>query len=67
MPHHGAILHIIELLMSSQIAPLTNSQQDAASIVAEVSAAAAAQASKEFCHMCRPKIIKFKGGYSTDV
>ena len=50
----------------SQIQPLSGSHQDAVSIAAEVSAAAAAQASKEFCHMHEPKIIKFKGGYSTD-
>ena len=35
-------------------------------IVAEVSAAAAAQASKEFQHMWEPKITKFKGGYLAD-
>ena len=40
--------------------------QDAATIVAEVSAAAAAQASKEFWHMQEPKITKFKGRYSAD-
>ena len=50
----------------SQIAPLSSNQQDAAAIAAEVSTAVAAQALKEFCHMCEPKIIKCKGGYSTD-
>ena len=40
--------------------------QDAATIATEVSAAAAAQASKEFQHMQEPKIMKFKGGYSAD-
>ena len=49
----------------SQIAPLSGNPQDAATIAAEVSAAAVAQTSKEFCHMCKPKITKFKGGYST--
>ena len=50
----------------SQILPLAGDPLDAASIAAEVSAAAAAQASKEFHHMHEPKITKFKGGYSTD-
>ena len=49
----------------SQIAPLSGNPQNAATIAAEDSAAAV-QASKEFCHMCEPKITKFKGGYSTD-
>ena len=40
--------------------------QGAAIIVAEVSAAAVAQALKEFQHMQEPKITKFKGGYSAD-
>ena len=39
---------------------------DAATIAAEVSAAAAAQASKEFRHMREPKITKLHGGYSAD-
>ena len=51
----------------SQISPFTSgTHQDAATITAEVLAAAAAQASKEFCHMCKPKIAKLKGGYSSD-
>ena len=50
----------------SQIAPLSGNPQDAVTIAAEVSAAVAAQASKEFRHMCEPKITKFKGGYSAD-
>ena len=40
--------------------------QDAATIAAEVSAAAAAQASKEFQQMQEPKITKLRGGYSAD-
>ena len=40
--------------------------QDAATIVAEVSAAAMAQASKEFQCMLEPKITKLRGGYSAD-
>ena len=39
---------------------------DAATIAAEVSAAAAAQVSKEFWHMREPKITKLCGGYSAD-
>ena len=38
--------------------------QDVATIAAEVSAAAVAQASKEFQHMQEPKITKLHGGYS---
>ena len=40
--------------------------QDAATIAAEVSAAAVAQASKEFRHMREPKITKLHSGYSAD-
>ena len=50
----------------SHIPNLTNVPHDAAAIAAEVSAAAAAQASKEFRRMRDPKITKFKGGYSAD-
>ena len=39
---------------------------DAATIAAEVSAAAVAQASKEFWHMRELKITKLRGGYSAD-
>ena len=39
---------------------------DAAMIAAEVSAAAVAQASKEFRRMWEPKITKLHGGYSAD-
>ena len=48
--------------------PATNigNAQDAATIVAEVSAAAVAQVSKEFWHMREPKITKLRGGYSAD-
>ena len=53
----------------SQISPLAlvGVHQDMAVIAAEVSAATAAQASKEFRHMWQPKIIKLKGGYLADV
>ena len=40
--------------------------QDAATIAAEVSAAAVAQVSKEFWRMREPKITKLRGGYSAD-
>ena len=46
----------------SPMAPLVSNTQDVATIVAEVSAAAAAQALKEFHRMCEPKITKLKGG-----
>ena len=48
--------------------PVTNvgNAQDAATIVAEVLAAAVAQASKEFRCMREPKITKLCGGYSAD-
>ena len=48
------------------MAPLVTNNQDAATIVAEVSAAAAAQASQEFRRMHEPKITKLKGEYSAD-
>ena len=46
--------------------PLVDESRHAAMIAAEVSAAAAAQASKEFQWMREPKITKLRGGYSTD-
>ena len=47
-------------------APLVDDSRNVATIAAEVSAAAALQASKEFCRMCEPKITKLRGGYSAD-
>ena len=47
-------------------APLINESRHAAIIAAEVSAAEAAQASKEFRQMREPKITKLRGGYSAD-
>ena len=44
----------------------TGNAQDAATIAAEVLAAAMAQASKKFWCMWEPKITKLWGGYSTD-
>ena len=45
----------------STSAPLVDDSRNVATIAAEVSAAAAAQASKEFCRMHEPKITKRKG------
>ena len=51
----------------SNISPTNfGAAQDAAMIAAEVSAAATAQAPKEFWRMREPKIAKLRGGYSTD-
>ena len=50
----------------SHIPNLTSVPHDAVAIAAEVSAVAAAQASKEFRRMRDPKITKFKGGYLAD-
>ena len=47
-------------------APLVDDSRNVATIAAEVSAAAAVQASKEFGRMCETKITKLRGGYSTD-
>ena len=50
----------------SPTAPLADDSRNMATIVAEVSAAAVAQASKEFHKMWEPKITKLRGGYSAD-
>ena len=50
----------------SGIPPTNLGTHDAATIAAEVSAAAAAQVLKEFRQMQEPKITKLRGGYSTD-
>ena len=51
----------------SNISPTNfGAAQDVAMIAAEVSAAATAQASKEFRRMQEPKITKLRGGYSAD-
>ena len=50
----------------SHIPNLASVPHDVVAIAAEVSAAVAAQASKEFRRMQDPKITKFKGGYSAD-
>ena len=66
-PHHVASAILSDKTFDvSPMAPLANSSKDAATIAAEVSAAATAQALKEFCKMREPKITKLKGGYSAD-
>ena len=51
----------------SQILPfMSGTHQDAATITADVLAAVAVQASKEFCCMCEPKMTKLKEGYLAD-
>ena len=64
-PHRGA-KPMNQTFDVSHIPNLTSVPHDAAAIAAEVSAAAAAQASKEFRRMRDPKITKFKGGYLAD-
>ena len=64
-PHRGA-RPMNRIFDVSHIPNLTSVPHDVAAIAAEVSAAVAAQASKEFHKMRDPKITKFKGGYSAD-
>ena len=59
-PIHGSTFDV------EPAAPIINESRQVANIAAEVSAAAAAQASKEFRRMREPKITKLKGGYSAD-
>ena len=66
-PHHiASAIPSNKTFDVSPMAPLASSSKDAATIAAEVLAAAAAQASKEFRRMHEPKITKRKGGYSAD-
>ena len=68
-PYHTVTTALNKTFDISQISPLAvaSTHQDVAVIAAEVSVAVmAAQASKEFCCMCEPKITKLKGGYSAD-
>ena len=58
-PLHGSTFDV------EPAAPIINESRQVANIAAEVSAAAAAQASKEFRRMREPK-IKLRGGYSAD-
>ena len=67
-PYHASNAALNRTFNVSQISSLAlvGVHQDAAVIAAEVSAATAAQASKEFQCMQEPKIIKLKGGYLAD-
>ena len=67
-PYHAVTTALNKTFDISQISPLAvaSTHQDVIAVIAaEVSAATAAQASKEFHHMCKPKITKLKGGYSS--
>ena len=69
-PHHSstpfwALIHDHTFDVEPAV-PLVNESRQVANIAAEVSAAAAAQASKEFRWMREPKITKLRGGYSAD-
>ena len=69
MPYCAGVSHanLLNCIFDvSRILPLMGNPKDAATIVAEVSAAAVAQVSKEFQHMQEPKITKFKGRYCAD-
>ena len=68
MPFHGPSQVLLNRTFDVSGIPVSNmgNAQDAATIVAEVLAAAVAQASKEFRHMWEPKITKLQGGYSAD-
>ena len=65
-PFCGSSQELINHTFDVSGIPVTNvgNAQDAATIVAEVLAAAVAQASKEFRCMREPKITKLRGGYS---
>ena len=67
MPHHAANAVPSDRTFDvSPMAPLVQDSKDAATIAAEVSAAATVQALKEFRRMREPKITKLRGGYSAD-
>ena len=67
-PFHGSSQVPLNRTFDVSGIPVSNigNAQDAATIAAEVSAAAVAQASKEFQRMREPKITKLCGGYSAD-
>ena len=72
-PHSSTPFHRVSQVPLNQtfdvsgISPTNlGSAHDAATIAAEVLAAAAAQASKEFWQMREPKITKLHSGYSAD-
>ena len=66
MPFHGSsqVPLICTFNVSGILVTNVGNAQDAATIVAEVLAAAVAQASKEFQRMWESKITKLYGGYS---
>ena len=70
VPHHSSTPYRTTLKDRTfdvkATAPLIDESRHAATIAAEVSAAAAAQASKEFRRMREPKITKLRGGYSAN-
>ena len=68
MPFHGSSQVLLNQTFDVSGIPPTNigNAQDAATIAAEVSAAAVAQVSKEFQHMQEHIITKLRGGYSAD-
>ena len=69
-PHHSSTPYWVPIRDRAfdiePSAPLMNESRQVANIAAEVSAAAAAQASKEFRRMREPKITKLRGGYLAD-
>ena len=68
MPFHGSSQVLLNRTFDVSRIPVSNvgNAQDAATIVAEVLAAAVALASKEFRCMWEPKMTKLQGGYSAD-
>ena len=64
MPFHGSSQVPLNCAFDISGIPVSNTgnPQDAATIAAKVSAAAVAQASKEFWCMWEPKITKLQGG-----
>ena len=69
-PHHSSTPYRVPIRDQTfdvePSAPLMNESRQVANIAAEVSAAAAEQASKEFRRMREPKITKLRGRYSAD-
>ena len=69
-PHHSSTPYWVPIrdctFNVEPSVPLMNESRQVANIAAEVSAAVAAQASKEFQWMQEPKITKLRGGYSAD-
>ena len=68
MPFHGSSQVPLNRTFDVSRIPVSNkgNAQDAATIAAEVLAAAVAQASKELWRMWEPKFTKLQGGYLAD-